>query len=173
MILRTYDNEIKDFPQLGEQGSQNSYRRVSWSIDRVPFFYGSYNWFSAPSNFAHLGLVKEQSREIIRDGRLVAEQSRKRVLSRLLLKADNNFLAISEDRPVVVLPSFFKFPKTSIKQFLTVLAMSTLTTSDLEITSIRIVTPVADHLSVNTAGEVLSGEETLVCERPMNFGGSF
>lgn len=69
--------------------------------------------------------------------------------------------------------AIFLFPNTSIKQFLPVLALSTLTTSDLEITSIRIVTPVAIRPIVNTAGEVLSGEETLLCERSKNLGGSF
>lgn len=114
----------------------------------LAFFYGFFDWFSSPLEVAHLATIKEQSKEI------------------KLIEVSQGGYTQPDMRGVCWLavqrtPKLFNFlSNTSIKQFLTVLAMSTLTTSDLEIKAIRIVTPVAIRPVVNTAGVVLRGEET-------------
>lgn len=127
---------------------------------------------------AHLRLSKEQSSDIIwlglaqRQSGVVYGPARccYQLSSEKCIQQKRNKLLCVGSNPT---SRPYHITTTSIRQYLPELAMSDLTTSDLEITSISTGTPVADHLSVNTAGEVLSGEETLVCERPMNSGGSF
>ncbi len=99
---------------------------------------GFFVWFSNPTAGAHLQVVKEQSRITSIIGRVAIEAVKRCV------KTYNTFF----------------LSKTSKKQYLPVLAMSNLTTSDLEINSISIVTSVDVQQAFNTAHADVIGEES-------------
>ena len=110
-----------------------------------------------PSNVAHLAIVKEQSREDLgiiwcngnMDGAPIMEYGIAMLINHLNGESDIG------SNPVII---SCLFPNTSIKQFLLVPAMSTLTTGDLDVLRQRVVTSVVDHLSTLT---VQSGERAV------------
>lgn len=148
MILRKYIKKFECFAVKAQRllGSQNSSLGQVTTKRDEPFFYGFYDGFSNgntnrdPSIVAHLAMVKEQSR---------GKDGRKYYAKREALRGQ-----------VWKMPSLF--PNTSIQQFFKVLAMSTLTTGDLETVlnrNNRIVTSRRYHQVLNTAHEDVRGEE--------------
>ena len=138
----TYRKDILQNPVLGKLNSEPV---------RV-FFIGFLN---TPC-VAHLATEKEQSRENFMKGLVYQREQQDDSHERKV-----KLCRFSEPACIVfntVAP--FIFPNTSIKQYLPVPAMSNLTTGDLEIDSISIVTWVGDHQSLNTRGVVRIGEET-------------
>ena len=122
----------------------------------VAFFNGFFNGFSAPTNAAHLAIEKEQSREnFIEVALWVAHKTA--ATSGVQTRCQIDQLAGESLYPMMALKSYrtkagrcdllLYFPNTSIRQFLKVLAMSTLTTSDLKIFPKKNWTYVYDHQS--------------------------
>lgn len=148
MYSHVYDIEdIQNFPAFGGVSErENSLVKVSGVIPgSLSLFNGFYVWFSTPYRVAHLARLKEQSRKVYKrvaelvDADLVHNQGEP-VIS-YLINGYNKAICGFESLPVNY------FSKTSIKQFLLVLAMLNLVSSDLETLRVGIVTCVYDHLS--------------------------
>lgn len=120
MILHIL-NSVEENPLTeGVFGCAKLIIRASGTKVSLAFFYGFFDWFSNPSRVAHLATEKEQSRilrQIIYDNGLRGKS----------LELGNISAIASYTREACL------FFNTLIKQYLLqVLAMSTLTTSDLE-----------------------------------------
>lgn len=169
---------VKGYPRNMKEGRLENRISTVYCWRPPLIFKRFFDRFLTPFNVAHLAIGKRQSRERFNNSSFLhpkrvlvmccqfevhkVEQCTK-VLETTWTKQIKEGVPVTGD--ILIEERFedvirrvkrglllLNFPNTSIKQCLTVQAMSTLTTCDLEILTISIVAWVGDHQSLNTQG---------------------